>query len=604
MSHVSLQSSGLQAGLRYFALAHRLRGAVWEDVRHRLRRGSASRPSLTARFGGRPSPTARRRRPTPAVAFALAAALVLAACGSGSGSGGSADPAAAVPPNVPFYAEVVLRPQGDAREGALAAAGKILHTSDPQARIRSLIQQAAASDGTKVDFAKDIEPWLGDKAGLWVALPARGSGSTPGVGVAVAVRDADQARKSIDGLAARNGTKLAARTSGGHEYEVAPDGTAVAVEGDYALLGMESEVRRGLATLDGDGGGSGDDRGSGAKDLAEQDGYRRAIEPLEDNRLAHYYLDLKTLFDAALRADPSATSQLGPFQGMLSGMLAGTPQVGSFSADGDRLTLETVMRGGGGMFGQLFALTGLGASPLLEKLPGDAWGVAAVPKVGATAEKLLSGFGGAFGGVALREQLRQQVGIDLDQDLFSWMGDAGLFVRGTTESAVDGGVVVEATDESKAASAFGKLVGLARTRGHLDPQPIRVAGADTAFSIARPLSGGHGSSGAKPPFVLARGNGRVVATFGQAAAAAALSPDRTFGDSDTMDQARDALDGKADPAIVVALAPVLALAESSGSASDPDYQKAKPYLQAFDVIAAGSRKDGDTVRSRIAAGLR
>jgi Protein of unknown function (DUF3352) len=532
----------------------------------------------------------RRRLAMPSLTLLalLAAAVVVAACGSASGSGGSADPAAAVPPHVPFYAEVVLRPQGDARDGALAAAGKILQTSDPAGRIRSLLQQIASSDGTKVDFAKDVEPWLGDKAGLWASAPARPDGS-PGVGLAIAVRDADQARKSIDALAARNGMKLAPRKSGSHDYEVAPDHTAVAVEGDYAIIGSEGEVRRGLATLDGDG-------------LAAQGSYKRAIAPLESDRLAHYYLDLKTLFDAALRADPSASSQLGPFGGLVSGTLAGGPQAGSFTADGDRLTIESVMQGGGGIFGQLFALTGLHASPLLAQLPGDAWGAVAVPKLGQTVGTLFSRLAGAFGGAALTQQLRQQYGIDLEQDVFSWIGDAGLFVRGTRADAVDGALVLQATDEGKAAAAFGKFIGLARTRGGLDPQPIRIDGADTAFAIARPNAGAGPAS--KQPVVLAHGNGRVVAAFGKAAAAAALSSEHTFGDSEAMSQARDALDGKADPALVVAIPPVLALAEASGSASDPDYQKAKPYLQAFDVVTSGSKQDGDTLRSWLAAGLR
>jgi hypothetical protein len=96
----------------------------------------------------------------------------------------------------------------------------------------------------------------------------------------------------------------------------------------------------------------------------------------------------------------------------------------------------------------------------------------------------------------------------------------------------------------------------------------------------------------------------VVAGYGTSAAAAGLSAPKRLGDSDTLGLAKDALDGKVDPALVVAVAPVLALAESGGASSDADYQKAKPYLQAFDVLAAGSKREGDTVHSRLAVGLR
>lgn len=517
----------------------------------------------------------------PVLLLALAGAALLSACGGGAGSGGAADPAAAVPQGVAFYGEVVLRPDGSVRDDALAAAGKVLRTSDPEAKIRRLIQDGLTSDGAKVDFAKDIEPWLGDKAGFWFTMPGR-AGAEPGGAAVVAVKDAEQAQKSIDSLASRNGEKLVARSEGSHDYEVASDGTAVAVEDDYAFIGTEGEVKRGLATLDGDG-------------LAKEDQYVRAIKPLEADRLAHYYLDLKALFDAALRADPSAASSLGPFRGAVTSLMAGGPQVASFSADSDRLTMESVSKGGG-LVGQLGALTGLSASPLFAELPGDSWGALAVPKLGPSLRALYSGLAGVLGGAAASQQLRQQYGIDLEEDVFSWIGDTGLFVRGTSVDAVDGALVISATDEARATTAFGKLVGLARTRGGLDPQPVRVDGADAAFSMALP--------DAPKPLILARGNGRVVAGYGPDAAADGISASSKLGDADAMGLARDALDGKVEPALLVAVAPVLALAESAGATDDPDYQKAKPYLQAFDVVATGAKRDGDLMRSRFAVGLR
>jgi hypothetical protein len=521
-------------------------------------------------------------RRTVLLSLALLAAALLSACAAGGGSGAGADPAAAVPQGVPFYAEVVLRPQGGVRDDALAAAGKILHTSDPAAKIRSLIQQALDSDGAKVDFAKDIEPWLGDRAGVWFTMPGR-AGAKPGGAAVLAVKDADAAQAAIDGLAKREGEKLTPRSSGSHSYEVTADGTAVAVEGDYAFVGTEGEVKRGLATLDGDG-------------LAKEDRYVNAIKPISSDRLAHTFLDLKTLFDAALRSDPSAASQLGPFRGALTTLMAGGPHVTSFFADGDRLTVETVMKGGG-IAGQIGALVSVEASPLLGELPGDAWGAVAVPKLGPSLRTLWTALSGVIGGAAASQQLRQQYGIDLEQDVFSWIGDTGVFARGTTPDTVDGALVISATDEAKATTAFGKLVGLARTRGGLDPQPVQLDGADAAFSIDLP--------DAPKPLVLARGNGRVVAGYGAAAAAAGLEAANPLRDSEAMGLAKDALDGNADPAMLLAVAPVLGLIEASPSASgDPDWAKAKPYLQAFDVVTTGSKRDGDTVRSWLVAGLK
>src|SRR5215208_2968883 len=63
------------------------------------------------RVGGRTASStkglARMLRRTVLLSLVLAATALLSACGSGAGSGG-ADPAAAVPQGVAFYAEVVL----------------------------------------------------------------------------------------------------------------------------------------------------------------------------------------------------------------------------------------------------------------------------------------------------------------------------------------------------------------------------------------------------------------------------------------------------------------------------------------------------------------
>jgi hypothetical protein len=514
-----------------------------------------------------------------AVLFSLAPVVLLAACGASS-AGTGADPAAAVPRGVPFYVEVTFRPEGGTRDGALAAAGKVLRAPDPEARIRELMQQLFRSDGSKVDFAKDIDPWVGDRGGLWVTAPAAGNGK-PGVGGVVAVKDAELARTKIAELATRHGEKLTHHTVGDRSYDVDTDGMAVAVEEDYAIAGTEAEVKRSLAALDADG-------------LDADAKYKRAIDPLTSDRLAHYYIDAKAFVDAALKADPEAAKQLGPFQGMLGAQL-GEPQAGSFSADGDRLVIES-FSSGGGLLAKVPGLAGLSASSLLAELPADAWGALAVPKVGESLRTVFNVFAGALGGSMATSELQRQFGIDLEQDVFAWMGDAGLFVRGTTVDAVDGALVVQVTDEARAATSFGKIVGLLRTRGGLDPQPVRIDGAQSAFEVRLP--------DAPRAIVLARGNGRVVVGYGEDAAVQGLSASKHLDGSATLNGAKNALGGDVDPALFVAIAPVLALAEAGGASSDPDYQKAKRYLQALDVVAAGSKQDGDRLRSRFAVGLR
>src|SRR5687767_13804241 len=93
-------------------------------------------------------------------------ALVLTACG-GDGAASGDDPAALAPANVPIYFEAVVRPEGDLREDFLAEAGKVLDAPEPEARLRELVDMAF--EGQDVDYERDLEPWLGERLGLWVS---------------------------------------------------------------------------------------------------------------------------------------------------------------------------------------------------------------------------------------------------------------------------------------------------------------------------------------------------------------------------------------------------------------------------------------------------
>src|SRR5215207_9313118 len=88
------------------------------------------------------------------------------------------------------------RPQGDQRDDVLDAAGKVLRTDDPEAKIRALIDEAlkeAENPGTS--YEKDIEPWLGEKAGVWVTGVY---GDKPGYVALIAAKDTDKAQEAID----------------------------------------------------------------------------------------------------------------------------------------------------------------------------------------------------------------------------------------------------------------------------------------------------------------------------------------------------------------------------------------------------------------------
>lgn len=168
-------------------------------------------------------------------------------------------------------------------------------------------------------------------------------------------------------------------------------------------------------------------------------------------------------------------------------------------------------------------------------------------------------------------------------------------MRGISVDTVDGGVVLEVTDEERAAAAFGKLVGILRSRGGVDARPTRVAGADVAFQARRP--------GAPKPIVMARGSERVVIAYGAAAASEAFALVGTLADGDVYGEAGELLGDGFEPSFLLAMPAVVALAQSA-SAGDPDWEEARPYLEAFSVLAAGARVEDDRARGRFVAGLK
>ena len=142
-------------------------------------------------------------------------------------------------------------------------------------------------------------------------------------------------------------------------------------------------------------------------------------------------------------------------------------------------------------------------------------------------------------------------------------------------------MVIEVTDAAKAKTAFGKLVGLAQSRGGVPATPVKVDGADAAFEATPP--------GAPKPVVAARTDERVVIAFGREAAADALGGGERLADSETYGAAKSVL-GDVEPGLVLSMPAVLALVESTGSG-----RRGLPEGQA---LPRGVRRDRDRVLAR------
>jgi hypothetical protein len=518
--------------------------------------------------------------PRRALVLALFA-LALAGCGSSGSTSGGDDPASAVPRDAAMYVDATVRPEGSQRDDALDAAGKVLATSDPQAKIDELIKKALAeSDGLQLDYARDVEPWLGEKAGFW--LSAGGDQNETRGAAVLSSTDSDAAQAAIERAVKGSDKRFSKRTYKDVDYQVNEEGGAAAVAEDFVLLGTEAEVKRTIDTLD------------GGKPLADDDRYKEAIDGLDEARLGTMYLDVRRLYETAKRSDPQAAQQLQQFERLFPIDQLG-PVSAAFFADGDRLAVDTISAGGAEIAKRWGAFSGSGSTPLLGELPGDSWAALGSPKLGETAKAIYDGLAGALGGAAIQQQLQQRYGIDLQQDVFSWIGDAAFFARGTSMGSIDGGAVIEVTDQARAKAAFPKLTGLAQTSGGAKARPISVPGAETAFAFSQP--------GAPKPIVAALGDGRLAITYGEAAAADALQPKDKLADSEAFGAAKSLLGDGLEPGFLLSMPQVVSLSASE-SGDDPDVAKAKPYLDAFTVLAGGGKVDGDTSRSKFVAGLK
>jgi hypothetical protein len=509
------------------------------------------------------------------VALAVLSVLI-AGCGGSSASGGD-DPASAVPANAAIYVDATLRPEGSLREDALAAAGKVLRTSDPQGEIGELVRRAfAESSDPKLDYERDVAPWLGEKVALWAAA---GDGEHDFRGAVVAAAtDEEEARAALDRAVEGSDESFSERTYEDVDYRASAESAVGVVEG-FAVIGTEPEFKRTVDAVKGDG-------------LDSSDRFQAALEDLEEERLGTFYVDVKAVVDQAARQDPEAAEQLQQARRVFPFDRIG-PVAGAFMADGERLAVDTVTDVPEGTLPG--GLGGEGSTPLVGELPGDAWLALGSPDFGAAVKAFYQQAVGALGGAAIEQQLRQELGLDLEQDVFSWVGDVAFFARGTTMEAIEGGAVIEVTDPGRAEAAFGKLVGLAQSRGGVSARPVEVDGAETAFEVSAP--------GSPKPVVAARSDERVVITAGREAAAAALGGGERLADGALYGDAKSLVGDAGEPSFLLSMPAVLELVEATGSA-DADFAKAKPYLEAFGVLAAGSSRDGDTARARGAAQLK
>jgi len=506
---------------------------------------------------------------------AVTAALVVSGCGGSDGAGAAAgdgpDPASVMPKSAALYVEGVIDPEGDQADAVRELAGRVLKTDDPARKVKDLIDRELANEAPGATIDDDVDPWLGDRVGIATTNLA---GDSAGFIAAIALDDAGKARDFLATQAKRDGDPQ--RTYAGTTYFVDDEGQASGVVDDFLVAaGDEADFKRAVDTSKGES-------------LADVQAFEDAVGDLPDERVGTLYMDPSAFADAAAASagDPSASAIVqNAFKDV--GAVAGFAQA---APDAATLETRTAFKRGGAL-AKLAGLAAGGAPELVQELPDDAWAAFGFADLGETVRTGLDSVAGGLGSAVIGGQVTQATGLDLERDLLSWMGDAAVFVRGASMGDLGGALVVQATDEGKAVAALPRIVNALTTRGGVPFSSAQVSGADQAWTATVPDAPGR--------VVIARTGDRVVLALGEEAASAALQPSGTLGDSALYDRAKDALDGL-EPSFLVD-GPTLVRLIGEGAGSDPDFAKAKPYLDLLDLLAAGTDKDGDVLRQRVVA---
>ena len=504
----------------------------------------------------------------------LATVVALAGCGSSSGGNSNADPASITPASAPIYASLVVKPEGDQKTQLEAVLKKVMRTDDPGGKIKALFDKSTKKDG--VTYDKDVKPWLGKRAGVFLT-----SATTSSADYAVVLPTSDQG-KALDSL--RKGDKgIQKRSYRDVDYQVNSEKTATAAVGDdFVVGGTEPALKAAIDTSKDSG-----------KSITKEDDFTKASSEAGADSLATFYMDPGELFDALARAGSVDRQTVTALRQALSS--AGVRAVGMGAdahANGFTVTFASIGAKASGVSG------GDGAAALAG-VPGDSWLGVGIGNLGGQIDNVLKQ-AGQLGGLAgvdvdqLFQQLKQQSGLDIRADLIDWMGDAGLFVRGTSVGDIGGGLIVKSKDPAATARGIKRIGKLLRRQGQTVTS-FRASGVDTGITFK--------VSNALDVFLVAAGD-RFIGVVGRPALDAALKSSEKLGDSPGFQQASSQLGEGLKPSVFFAMEPVLQLVDSAGAGSSSSYQQVEPYLKAFTTIVAGGKRTGDVGKGRIVIGVK
>jgi hypothetical protein len=505
---------------------------------------------------------------------AASAAIAIAGCGGG---GSSSDPASMVPASAPIYVEATLTPQGTLKANVESLTASLAGVDNLGEKIVTELEQAATSNGAPVNFAKDIQPWLGERAGVYLENFDGENFNT--AGSALETTDAAAAQEFVDKRAAKGEGHVKHSTYEGIDYVVEPeDGSALGVVGNFLVFGQTDHAFKAMVDA------------SKGESLADEDSFSSAVSQLPSGSLAQVFVDIGGLIDEAGGAIDAESKLFLDSVGIepadataVASLIPGSEQV--------EIDFSTDLTGTEDYSGDASSLLGSMPAGSVLALSADQFG----KHLGKAIDRL-----DASGNPS--QELRphefksalKQAGIDLDK-ITAAVGDAALFIEGSSESNLDGALLLSTKNATEATNTVANVGLLLRASG--TPGVTAINGKLSGFSVAKVL-------GRQPLIVAAKGE-RIAVAYGLPAAIEALSTEsgHTLSDSPTYKEAVAALGGTPISAFADGPATLKLVSALQGADEREGFLKAKPYLDKIGYVAIGAGKSGDLATAKLIVGV-
>jgi hypothetical protein len=508
-------------------------------------------------------------------ALAAIAALAIAGCGGSGSSTSASELAGLASPGSAVFVEGTLKPTGELKSSADAVAKKVAGVSSLHDFVVSKLESRAKAEGEPLDFASEVEPWLGSRASVAFEQVMGGELSEPLI--AAEVTNVKAAQDFVEKRAGGSGEQYKRVTYEGSTFEVGgPEGNAIGTIGEALVLaGGEKEFK---AAVD----------SSNGESLGDESRFQQAMDSAVEGSLADVYVDLGTIFkQSGDQIDPQARALL---EG--SGIDASeATAVASVIPHSEQIEVDLSSELGGEK-----APTG-DASQLLGSMPADSVAAFATSGFGEQLEEAFDsldeeGVPPELKPGELKSSL-SQAGIDLDKIAAS-VQEAAIFVQGSDRSSL-GGAMVVTSSSSEVAEAVASLGTLLRGSGI--PGLTAVSGKASGFSVHSP------TLGATPIVVVGKGN-RVAIGYGLAAALEGITGSgQTLSESASYKAAVTAL-GKAPIDGFLDGPAALSLAEALVPRSNSEFWEAVPYLKKVSYVGIGRTSSDEVATAKLIAGLK